>query len=335
MWNPLKPVPGNRTASCSVTVAVPTYNRAILLRRTLRSFLFQTLKPTEILVYDDASRDRTSAELEAFGAEADEAGVPFRYFTGKTNMGCASARNTLASHAHSGVILYTDDDVLCPRDWLEHLSSWFSDQTVGAVGGPSISVDGNFNVLFPIRHDDDNLNSLNEYGEFIGWSDRWIPSRPIETNNIQGSNMAFRADVLKSLGGFDPGFEKFAMLVETDMTLRVQRLGYKLIYDPISLNYHLQIPVGGHRTSEREKWFWYGVNWMYFLHKNFPERKRAALVRLCLRLRWWPTPLWKVIAAVVAQRNLSRLWQLAGYYDGWKRYGNQRIPQPPPIADAL
>ena len=40
-----------------VTVAIPTYNRASLLRRALQSVLDQTLKDIEVFVSDNASTD--------------------------------------------------------------------------------------------------------------------------------------------------------------------------------------------------------------------------------------------------------------------------------------
>jgi glycosyltransferase involved in cell wall biosynthesis len=45
----------------SVTVVVPTYNRAALLDETLRSILAQTVLPDEIIVVDDGSTDETPA----------------------------------------------------------------------------------------------------------------------------------------------------------------------------------------------------------------------------------------------------------------------------------
>lgn len=48
-----------KTAMTSVSVVVPTYNRAALLDETLRSILAQTVLPAEIIVVDDGSTDET------------------------------------------------------------------------------------------------------------------------------------------------------------------------------------------------------------------------------------------------------------------------------------
>ena len=47
----------------SVSVIIPTYNRAKLLRRAVRSVLYQTYRDFEIIVIDDNSVDNTKEIL--------------------------------------------------------------------------------------------------------------------------------------------------------------------------------------------------------------------------------------------------------------------------------
>jgi glycosyltransferase involved in cell wall biosynthesis len=49
-----------------VTVAIPTYNRASLLREALQSVLDQTLKDIEVFVSDNASTDQTQTVVQSF-----------------------------------------------------------------------------------------------------------------------------------------------------------------------------------------------------------------------------------------------------------------------------
>jgi len=48
------------------SVVIPAYNAAATIEETLNGVLNQTLKPDEILVFDDGSIDGTAVLLEAF-----------------------------------------------------------------------------------------------------------------------------------------------------------------------------------------------------------------------------------------------------------------------------
>jgi len=50
-----------------VTVAIPTYNRSEMLRRTLQSVIAQTFTNFEVIVSDNASTDDTEAVVASFG----------------------------------------------------------------------------------------------------------------------------------------------------------------------------------------------------------------------------------------------------------------------------
>lgn len=51
----------------SVSVIIPTFNRAAFLREALESVQRQTCAPSEIIVVDDGSTDETRAVARAFG----------------------------------------------------------------------------------------------------------------------------------------------------------------------------------------------------------------------------------------------------------------------------
>ncbi|MFB3091336.1 MAG: glycosyltransferase family 2 protein, partial [Gammaproteobacteria bacterium] len=49
----------------SISVVIPTYNRAVLLERALDSVMAQTLPADEIIVVDDGSTDNTVSMLKS------------------------------------------------------------------------------------------------------------------------------------------------------------------------------------------------------------------------------------------------------------------------------
>jgi glycosyltransferase involved in cell wall biosynthesis len=90
------------------SVLIPAYNAATTIGATLDAALSQSVRPHEILVYDDGSSDDTQAILSSYGAR-------IRAFSGP-NRGVAHARNVLCERATGDQIVFLDaDDIWHPR----------------------------------------------------------------------------------------------------------------------------------------------------------------------------------------------------------------------------
>jgi glycosyltransferase involved in cell wall biosynthesis len=90
------------------SVIIPTFNRATILPRALRSVLSQTERDFEVVVVDDGSSDATDAIVAAF----DDPRV--RYHA-QHNAGPSAARNSGAALARGDFLVFLDsDDELLP-----------------------------------------------------------------------------------------------------------------------------------------------------------------------------------------------------------------------------
>jgi glycosyltransferase involved in cell wall biosynthesis len=90
-----------------VSIIVPTFNRALLLRAALASLLCQSWTNFEVVVVDDGSTDNTAAAV----GEAAEKDKRIRYFR-QRNGGVSSARNTGLLKARGDLIAFLDSDDL-------------------------------------------------------------------------------------------------------------------------------------------------------------------------------------------------------------------------------
>lgn len=91
-----------------ISVIIPTYNRAHLIRRAVQSVLNQSFTDLEVIVVDDASTDDTQQVVES---------IPdgrVRYFRLPKNMGACAARNHGVAHALGQYIAFQDSD----DEWL-------------------------------------------------------------------------------------------------------------------------------------------------------------------------------------------------------------------------
>jgi len=87
-----------------VTVIIPTYNRAGVLGRAIRSVLAQTYPDFEIIVVDDGSTDDTERVVHCFRDSR------IRYTRHDTNKGGNTARNTGIRAARGRFIAFLDSD---------------------------------------------------------------------------------------------------------------------------------------------------------------------------------------------------------------------------------
>lgn len=102
-------------SSQTVSVIIPTYNRAHLLTATLKSVLAQTWPIHEIIVVDDGSTDDTAGTVRAFLREHAPAQGIVHYFY-QENQGRSGAINTGVVHATGAWISLQDsDDLWLPR----------------------------------------------------------------------------------------------------------------------------------------------------------------------------------------------------------------------------
>jgi len=96
-----------------VSVVIPTYNRAHLLGRAIKSVLDQTYQDFELIIVDDASTDNTKEVVKRL----DDPRI--RYVRHEENRGGAAARNTGIKTARGQFIAFQDSDDRWLPDKLE------------------------------------------------------------------------------------------------------------------------------------------------------------------------------------------------------------------------
>ena len=99
------------------SIIIPTYNRAHIIARTIRSVLGQSFADFEIVVIDDGSTDGTGKEIAKIKDER------IRYFF-KTNEERSIARNTGAEKASGRYLIFLDSDDLMAADHLSEIDSY-------------------------------------------------------------------------------------------------------------------------------------------------------------------------------------------------------------------
>ena len=112
-----------------VSVIIPTYNRAHLIGRAIRSVLNQTYTDFELIVVDDASTDNTEEIVKSFKEHR------IRYLCHETNRGGSAARNTGIKASHGEYVAFLDaDDEWLPCHLERKLGLLNTESSCGVVG---------------------------------------------------------------------------------------------------------------------------------------------------------------------------------------------------------
>ena len=94
----------------TVSVIIPTYNRAHLISRAIKSVLNQTYQDFEVIVVDDGSTDNTEEVIKEFQKKDER----IKYVRHEKNKGGSAARNTGIKAAKGKYIAFLDSD----DEWL-------------------------------------------------------------------------------------------------------------------------------------------------------------------------------------------------------------------------
>ena len=173
-----------------VTIVVPTYNEANLIRRKLDDIASQDYprELVEIIVVDSASTDGTPSIVRGWM----ESHRDFKVILVEEGVrrGKAFSLNNALRFTSGEVVVVTDADSLwISRDTLANALSWFSDSRVGAVTCLKTPVGDGFASVEKGYRDFYNVVRLGE-------------SKKHSTPVFHGELAAFRRDLLVRLGGF-------------------------------------------------------------------------------------------------------------------------------------
>lgn len=253
-----------------VGVAVPTYMRDGVLVHTLERLFQQTRPPNEIIVIDqtDQHDDLTTAYLndkqKKGGLRVIKQKVP----------NLPAARNRALEETVSDVLIFVDDDVNVPFDFIErHALNFEQDPTVSAVAGRVIECARR-------RSKKKCWPRVADFLYFDFNSDRRSEGIAI----FKGCNHSLRVKDVMAIGGYDENFRGVAIREEADLALRLYLKGFKVVFDPSSSLEHFALPLGGCRPESRTD-VSRSRSMIYFAFKNLQGLKFYAVVELWKALR--------------------------------------------------
>ncbi|WP_426434891.1 glycosyltransferase family 2 protein [Bradyrhizobium genosp. P] len=215
----------------SASVVICTRDRPDELTACLASLPRQSCRPREIIVVDNASRDRRTRDV-ALAAGA--------IYVREDRPGLDIARNTGVLRATGDIVAFTDDDVLLHSSWLERLVAAFDQPKVAAVTG----------LVLPAELATEAQRHFETYWGFgKGYRELDFDSSCFNSHRKDafpawdigaGASMAFRRDVFEKVGLFDERLDvgQAGCSGDSEYWYRLLANGYNCRYAPSSVAFH-------------------------------------------------------------------------------------------------
>ncbi len=250
-----------------VSVIVSTRDRPEQLATCLSSLMALRYPHYEVIVVDNAPGTNVTTDL----VQKLSLNAPFIRYVREDRPGLSWARNYGIMVARGEILAFTDDDVVVDPYWLAGLAREFG------AADDVVCVSG---LVLPLELETPAQFLFEEYGGFNkGFAHRIfklsmknyfseMPLYPYVPGRFgAGASMAFTSDFLRKIGGFDPalgGSGPSRNGQDIAMFLQVILEGYKIVYQPGALLYHL------HRRDYAglcKQIYYYGIGTTAFLTK--------------------------------------------------------------------
>jgi len=204
----------------TVSVIIPTYNRAHLIGRAIQSVLNQTYQNFEIIVVDDGSTDNTEGLIK----KCQKQNKRIRYIKHGKNKGGATARNTGIKFATGKYIAFQDSDDEWLPEKLEKQMRVFRDvsEEVGIVYTDMWRITENKKTYF--------------YSPKIMPKHKIIYKQALDygVSNIGIGTSLIKKGVFDKVGMFD---EKFPRFIDLEFFIRLSKYYYFFHINEPLVNY--------------------------------------------------------------------------------------------------
>lgn len=198
-----------------ISIVIPMYNAGAHIKDVLLAIFAQDYPGAiEVIVVNDGSTDRSLNIVRGF---VDRGGLKI---IDQENQGAVAATNNGLNVASHDIICSIDSDVVLEKDWLTRIVKEFDDPLVGAVQGYYKTPAG-----------------ISFWARMMGYDveARYDAIRTKFVSQVCTGNTAYRREAIEKVGFFDPAF---TYGYDNDMSYRLQRGGYKLVFKKDALCDH-------------------------------------------------------------------------------------------------
>jgi len=257
-----------------ISVIIPTYNRAKIIGKTVRSILSVSEKIKEIIIVDQSKDRETEKVIKQF------ANKKIKYVFSKPPS-ITIARNLGVKKAKGRIICFLDDDIILGKGYFENILHIFNKyEHAKAVGGFIAEESGTREdkriellakkIFFLSRKTKDKSKIVSAYGNLYPKkldkiiNGEWIP----------GSNMVYKKDVFKEQK-FDENLLGYTVAEDIDFNYRLnKRYPDSIFITPFAKIEHKDVG----REEDRKRSYINQVDHFYFNFKNLNNNLKEKVI---------------------------------------------------------
>jgi len=255
-----------KSAHPEVSIVIPTCRRASSLRLCLDSLLDQSFGNFEIIIVQCDSDAATAHVVREYSSKLSLKLV--------TQGGGLIRQMDVGFRLSTGdIVIRTDDDILADRRWLSEIVSTFDGSDgIGGVSGPTLVPlerlpQRDVFMFLPDARRSGFVSRMasSVYVNFflegqphavgrIFKSGAWSPGSnlpkileltgPVDVEYLEACNMAVRRDLMRKAGWLDFTYKSIAEWSEVDLSFRIRKLGYRLVFNPKAIVHHMVSRAG-------------------------------------------------------------------------------------------
>lgn len=245
------------SAALPISAIICTHNREGYLGKAIDSLLAQDQDAFEIIVVDNASRDRTRAVVES------RLPHPRLHYIYEAQLGLSVARNTGAQAAQGEILAYLDDDAIASPGWLRQLHQAYQANEQLAIAGGKVTLIWPEQVSTPPNWLSQDLSGA------LGTYD--LGDQPVAITQPgltpRGLNYSIRRTFLEQIGGFDLKLGRIGQNLLSNEELHMTQLalaaGWQVFYLPDALVAHHVAPERLQPSWFLNRGWWQGVSECY------------------------------------------------------------------------
>ena len=240
-----------------VTVIIPNYRGEKFIRDCLDSLRAQTYKDFDVIVADNLSEDGSAEIVENEYPEV-------KLIRLSDNFGFSRAVNEGIKASNTPYVLLLNNDTKADERFVEKMySAICSDEKIFSVSAKMLQ------MMHP-----DRIDGAGDLYCALGWAfargkdkkkDRYRKGCDVFASC--GGAAIYRRKILDEIGWFDEFH--FAYLEDVDIGYRARIMGYRNVYEPEALVYHMGSGVSGSRHNDFKVRI-SARNNMYVVMKNMP-----------------------------------------------------------------
>ena len=224
-----------------VSVIIPSFNGLELLKMSIPALLRTHYPNLEIIAVDNGSSDNSAALISKLYPGVLAICIA-------PNIGITNAYSVGISASHGSLLSFLNNDMEVHPDWLLPLVLAIEDNECLAA------CDSKYLQYYErdkFEHTGGAGRFSDKYGNTVSRGSGEIDKGQFNIQQEVFYSLAlFRKDLILKVGGFDKSF--FGYYEETDLCWRLHRLGYKMLYVPESVIYHMGSATTFRKVSEKE-----------------------------------------------------------------------------------